>query len=152
MIAIAILCCARSNKQKLLLFFACAMISPYFINVITIKSTWYIILICYSSPSKIRFASHMETSAILCNSMLLPFASQIQIVPIFSIRITYLTTVMKLMFFISRLQNSFWLLQSWWDVYKSKKQVLPALSFCNSFLTIKLVPTGPSAKSSGSEI
>lgn len=108
------------SVKRLRVLFACIITFSCFINVITMGSLWYMILGPRSWPSEIKFESHLGAGATLCNSILLSTASGIKTMPIFSLWITYLTTVTKSMFFTLKLLNIFQLLQRWRDIHKSR--------------------------------
>lgn len=107
MVVMALSDYTRLSVKRLQVFFACAMIFLFYINVIAPEIWWYMISIFYSWPSGIRFESYLLANIILCNLILLLFASEMETVPISSIWITYPTAVTKLILFALRLLNSF---------------------------------------------
>lgn len=95
MVAIALFGCARSSIKRLEVFFACVMTFSFFINVITPRLSWYMILVSSNLPSKIRFELYPKTNTIFCTSILLLSASRMETIPIYSIWMTCSTAVIS---------------------------------------------------------
>ncbi len=139
--------CARSSMKKFQVLFAWEMTFSCCIKFITAWLLWYVILVSQSWPSEIRFESHPRASATLCSSILLLSASGMEMVPIFSVQMTCLVAITKLMLLAFRLLNSFQSLQRWRDAHESGNQVLSAPSFYNfCSLTMKAFPIESGAK------
>lgn len=103
----------RSSVKKFWVFFTWIITFLYFIDIIAMELSWYIILVSGNWPSEFGFESHLRAKTILCNLILLPSIYKIETVPISSIWITYSMVVIKSIHFVLILLNSFWLLQKW---------------------------------------
>ena len=154
-VTIALLGYASLRVKKFWSFLAWAMIFPFFISVIAVGSLWNVILISRNWPKNIKLISHSSTKATFCSLILQPSANGIDMVPISSIRMTYLAAVMKSMLLALLLVNRLGLLQRWQDTQESKNQLLLDLIFWNCwscwYLIIKAVLTRLRANSSWSD-
>lgn len=84
-IVMALLGCASLRVKKFRLFLALAMTFPFFISVIAVGLSRNMILVSQSWPREIKFESYLRAKATFCKSILLPFANELDMVPIFSI-------------------------------------------------------------------
>lgn len=118
--AMAFLGSAKSNLKRFRSFLASAMTFPFFINVIVIRLSWYMIPLLRNWLSKIKLESHPKAKATSCNSIMFPFYSRIKTVPISSVCITCSTLITKSILWVFVFENSFWSLHRWCEAHKSK--------------------------------
>lgn len=102
--------CANLRVKRFRSLLVWAMIFSFPISVIAVGLSWNVIPVSRSWPRKIKFKSHLGAKATFYSSILLPFASGIDTVPISSVRMTCSTTVTKLMLLALLLVNRLGLL------------------------------------------
>ena len=98
---------AKSNLKRFRSFLASAMIFPFFINVIVIGLSWYMIPLLRNWLSKIKLELHLRAKATSCNSIIFPLYSRIKMLPIFSVCITCSTLITKLILLVFMFEKSF---------------------------------------------
>lgn len=97
MVAITLSKQAKSSISRFFSLFANTMIFPFFIKVIIVGLSLYVIPLSNSCPREMRFELQSRAYAIFYSSMVLSLASGIDKVLISLVRITWLAAVTKSM-------------------------------------------------------